>query len=248
MKRDTRPFYEVAAADVGKARIRAFGRTWDLRAVCGPLQPIDIGKRIYQVGEILQIENQEQRAARLAAEGLTPAQAAGFTGRPTEAPSRVEGIETQISRLWTEVRAAIDRAYASGADDCTALRDFTTSTPGGRDRIEELINREAEHERGHRRLFPKHLSTGIGVRMAAHLLVAKNISAGADIHDSGRGPSLATLLTVRDTAAICLMVGALVQASPAPFSWALRTELRALDYAAATNGRRRQDARSERGR
>lgn len=62
-----REFYTVQHADVGKRFLRLFGR---LRLVdcLGQVLPMDIGKRIYLVGDVLQVENTEQFRRRLAGE------------------------------------------------------------------------------------------------------------------------------------------------------------------------------------
>jgi hypothetical protein len=60
-----RQFYELTAADVGKATIRAFGRIWWVTDFIGRVLPQDVGKRVVQVSGILQVENDEQRDRRL---------------------------------------------------------------------------------------------------------------------------------------------------------------------------------------
>lgn len=62
-------FYTITAGDVGKATIRAFGRPWAASSFIGVILPGDVGKRVYRRGTILQVENDEQRAARLARSG-----------------------------------------------------------------------------------------------------------------------------------------------------------------------------------
>ena len=64
-----RAFYTLTAADVGKPWIRAFGRTRLVSEFIGRVLPGDVGKRVYLVGDILQVENDEQRDARIAREG-----------------------------------------------------------------------------------------------------------------------------------------------------------------------------------
>lgn len=39
---------------------------WKLKNALGKLLPQDVGKRVYQVGEIYQVENSQQRDRRLA--------------------------------------------------------------------------------------------------------------------------------------------------------------------------------------
>ena len=71
-----RPFYEIGPRDVGKATMRAFGGI--IRAVdfIGRVLPCDVGKRVYAFANVnggytLQVENDSQRAARLAKEKVT---------------------------------------------------------------------------------------------------------------------------------------------------------------------------------
>lgn len=59
-------YKEITAADLRQYPFRAFGRTWMVQSFIGQILPQDIGKRVYLVGEILQVENDDQRAARLA--------------------------------------------------------------------------------------------------------------------------------------------------------------------------------------
>lgn len=58
-------YYEIAADDIGKSQIRMFGGK--LQSVpLGVVQPRDVGKRIYERDNVLQVENDGQLAARLA--------------------------------------------------------------------------------------------------------------------------------------------------------------------------------------
>jgi hypothetical protein len=59
-------FYELTKADVGKSQHRIFGRVWRVSDWIGRVLPHDVGKRVYLSGDILQVENDEQRAKRLA--------------------------------------------------------------------------------------------------------------------------------------------------------------------------------------
>lgn len=64
-------YYTITADDVGKRFLDAFGKHWPLGDVLGYVQRIDVGKRIYRlrdnagVRDFLQVENNEQRDARL---------------------------------------------------------------------------------------------------------------------------------------------------------------------------------------
>ena len=70
-----RAFYTITDADVGKPLLRAFGKAWPVVDFMGRIMRQDIGKRVYLVrcddgvSHILQVENQEQLEARLAAQG-----------------------------------------------------------------------------------------------------------------------------------------------------------------------------------
>lgn len=68
MKR--RLIWEISQNDVGKSHLKGrcldgMSRTIYLQSFLGYVQPIDVGKRIYSVGGIYQVENREQLAARL---------------------------------------------------------------------------------------------------------------------------------------------------------------------------------------
>jgi len=70
-----RPFREITRADVNKARFKAFGRTWSVSEFIGRIMPQDIGKRVYLVApNMVQVENEEQRARRLAGAHSWPGQ------------------------------------------------------------------------------------------------------------------------------------------------------------------------------
>lgn len=56
--------YALTTEDVGQPIIHAFGQTWMVDGFIGKILPGDVGKRVYIVGEILQVENDEQRDAR----------------------------------------------------------------------------------------------------------------------------------------------------------------------------------------
>ncbi len=62
-------FYTLRASDVGRPIIKAFGRTWLVSSFMGRVLSKDVSKRVYQQGDILQVENDEQREARRTREG-----------------------------------------------------------------------------------------------------------------------------------------------------------------------------------
>lgn len=59
-----RRFREITTRDVGRALFSAFGRQWPVSGWIGHIGPRDVGKRVYLVGDVLQVENDEQRATR----------------------------------------------------------------------------------------------------------------------------------------------------------------------------------------
>jgi hypothetical protein len=63
---DNDSYCVIERDDIGRAYIEAFGKAWRLADVIGRVQPIDVGKRVYLRGGVLQVENNEQRDARLA--------------------------------------------------------------------------------------------------------------------------------------------------------------------------------------
>jgi hypothetical protein len=59
-----RRYTTIAHDDVGRALFDAFGRRWPVSGFIGRILPTDVGKRVYLVGDVLQVENDEQRATR----------------------------------------------------------------------------------------------------------------------------------------------------------------------------------------
>lgn len=63
---DVRPEREVNENDIDKQTILVGGRSFLVQSFCGVLLPTDVGKRLRLSGDVLQMENDEQRARRLA--------------------------------------------------------------------------------------------------------------------------------------------------------------------------------------
>ena len=61
-----RKYYTLQASDVRRPLLIAFGQAWPVVNFIGRVLPQDVGKRVYLVGDILQVENDDQRAKRLA--------------------------------------------------------------------------------------------------------------------------------------------------------------------------------------
>lgn len=55
---------EILPSDVGRPFFTLAGRNWPVVDFMGQILPNDVGKRVYLVGDILQVENNEQRDAR----------------------------------------------------------------------------------------------------------------------------------------------------------------------------------------
>lgn len=60
-----RPYHTISTEDVGQPWLKIFGQLWIVSEFMGRILPGDVGKRIYLVGRILQVENDEQRDRRL---------------------------------------------------------------------------------------------------------------------------------------------------------------------------------------
>jgi hypothetical protein len=58
-------YYEIQSSDVGRGVITAFGRQWRVVDFIGSICLADVGKRVYRTGDIVQVENDEQRATRI---------------------------------------------------------------------------------------------------------------------------------------------------------------------------------------
>lgn len=58
-------YVTLEQSHIGRATIKAFGKTWRCDEFIGRILPGDVGKRVYLRGDIVQVENNEQRAARL---------------------------------------------------------------------------------------------------------------------------------------------------------------------------------------
>lgn len=58
-------FYTLTQKDVGRPFLKIFGHIWPVSDFIGRIFAKDVGKRVYLVGDILQVENEEQREKRL---------------------------------------------------------------------------------------------------------------------------------------------------------------------------------------
>jgi hypothetical protein len=59
-----REYYTLVDRDVGKNWLLAFEQTWLVSDFMGRILPTDVGKRVYQQGDVLQIESNNQRSRR----------------------------------------------------------------------------------------------------------------------------------------------------------------------------------------
>lgn len=74
---NARPYYVIRSTDVGKALIRAFGRSWSTASFIGRIMRQDVGKLVYESDGVLQVENNEQRDRRVGGAGRTSARSFG---------------------------------------------------------------------------------------------------------------------------------------------------------------------------
>lgn len=61
-----RQYYEIRPADVGRDHVKAFGRVWPASGFIGQILPMDVGKRCYDFGHYIAVENNEQLEKRRA--------------------------------------------------------------------------------------------------------------------------------------------------------------------------------------
>lgn len=61
----SRPYVEILQSDIDRETFWAFGHWWLVEEFIGRILPGDVGKRVYRVGDGVQVENDEQRARRL---------------------------------------------------------------------------------------------------------------------------------------------------------------------------------------
>jgi sigma54-dependent transcription regulator len=57
-------FTTLRSADVGSFVLDAFGSRWPVEDFMGRIMEQDVGKRVYRVGDILQVESDAQRTQR----------------------------------------------------------------------------------------------------------------------------------------------------------------------------------------
>jgi hypothetical protein len=119
-------------------------------------------------------------------------------------------------------------AKTRDTDDARTLRDYVRNQAMW-DKFDALLDREAAHERRHRRGAPDGFRYPISVRQSAAIIVLSQMAAGAD-RDAMPPASLFT--SCRDTAAEAIVIGycarEALKADPE-----LVPMLHALDYAAA---------------
>jgi hypothetical protein len=58
------PYRTITPNDVRRPLFQAFGQKWQVSGFMGEIQPRDVGKRVYLVDDILQVENDEQFSRR----------------------------------------------------------------------------------------------------------------------------------------------------------------------------------------
>lgn len=115
-------FHTITPDDVGRPLLKAFGHQWPVSTFLGGVLAADVGKRVYLAvndegtGHYLQVENDEQRAARLGAErdALLAAQHAGLEALARAGlPGALQACPCAACRS----HRAQDKAFREEADD-----------------------------------------------------------------------------------------------------------------------------------
>jgi hypothetical protein len=124
-----RPFQQITQADVGRNKFKAFGRSWPVEDFIGQILPQDVGKRVYLIDGILQVENNEQLRKRLNPTVLGDAKTylpSGTKVRTTKAihwhnlhiPKGAVGLVDRMLEGGAAARVKFDDRY--GSFDCWA--------------------------------------------------------------------------------------------------------------------------------
>lgn len=77
--------HEITSADVGRALLSIGGRQYPVSSFMGRILKGDVGKRIFLVGGVLQVENDEQRAKRRPPMSTVQPGCYGYCGRKAAA-------------------------------------------------------------------------------------------------------------------------------------------------------------------
>lgn len=90
-------FYEIRPCDIGQDTIMAFDNQWSVVDWIGSIQAQDVGKRVFERGgAILQVENNEQRDARVSAWMATlPVKVLDLAGALAQARGNAEAIPVE---------------------------------------------------------------------------------------------------------------------------------------------------------
>jgi hypothetical protein len=148
--------------------------------------------------------------------------------------------KTLVSSLETRVRNAIDATLLTGerhpnganvyhdTEDARAIRDYVRNQHMF-DKFDDLIDREVQGERRHRKHAPAGFVYPISVRQAATAIILHNLGSGAAREAM---PSAVLFISLRDTAAEAMLVGYLARVALRADAGLLEA-LDALDYAQA---------------
>lgn len=114
--------------------------------------------------------------------------------------------------LWSEMRQAINNAYASAGDnqDLQCLRDYAEDISWSDD-LQKLLDHETANEREHRRNRPS--IPGFGCSTAARLIIMRNVSDGSKMEAL---PKATAFLVLRKTAVEAEVIGFLIREYLAP--------------------------------
>ena len=160
-------FRDITQADVGRSVFRAFGTVWQTSSFIGRITSLDVGKRVYlsDDGNVLQVENDKQRAERLAREkaasqpSMRPTQVssadvhfAKARAHSAEAQRKVEAIqgrgpspENELGRVLASIRESATKLTGRPiAELPAALRDIELQIKWALDSLEAQNALEAQ--------------------------------------------------------------------------------------------------------
>lgn len=131
----------------------------------------------------------------------------------------------QIDALWEQMIEFISKAYGNGKDEeAHVLRDYAPNQ-SWHDALADLLSREADNEKRHRRGHPPLAVPGFSVNSGAKLILLGNFADGSKRTEI---PSALTFIQWRKTAAEMHLIGYLCRAV---VSQEFRDSVKSLDYA-----------------
>ncbi|MGH8896708.1 MAG: hypothetical protein ACRDZ4_06705, partial [Egibacteraceae bacterium] len=208
-----RAFYTLKRRDVGRFSIRAFGRTLPVSDFIGRVLPHDVGKRVYCVGGICQVEN-DQQFARRTGRKVNPLtrREAGRLLRDGRYQARQAGLEHDLgSKAFRAGRALQAARTVLRHGPKTALRAAVRVSAMARGRFSPARGMLDNPRQAHtaivsaflggqkKKVGPRYWTDGRELRVWGHLVAEKGQS-GIALYDAGYQTRLtqAVLNTILD--------------------------------------------------